>query len=423
MIKYLVTTIMVFNFCSAQKLNRNIVTGINTHVHEFNLKGPVKEVETSFFTNNDDRQNLQERFIYFNDVREELISAYKLYNTGLPLKSYNVISPFDSKANQFTVYSNNHRNLKNDSISDDTFIIDKFSSRTIYDSTDLEKKMKYNPKYSFIDHLGELEIKHDIYKLNVNKYVVERNEKSLYIHIYVYDFDAEGKVKKQKEYVKYYFDCVSYQDTLKMFNKSPEKYLSDKENLKFEWDYQYDRQERIVKLTMNNKEVGKDDSKINTRNKLIYEIDYNDFSKVEELRIFSTGTYRPEQQLNKTYRYGYHPKEGYLLYKEEILDSTYFYKWNFGGNAKYTDIQSKFHYDAYGNIIRREFLSDRSKEANAKKDPYEDWWRNPYAPRYYEYEYDRYNNWIKCRAYLRGVKTPKPSIVIDREITYYEDSE
>lgn len=109
MIKYLVTTIMVFNFCSAQKLNRNIVTGINTHVHEFNLKGPVKEVETSFFTNNDDRQNLQERFIYFNDVREELISAYKLYNTGLPLKSYNVISPFDSKANQFTVYSNNHR--------------------------------------------------------------------------------------------------------------------------------------------------------------------------------------------------------------------------------------------------------------------------------------------------------------------------
>ncbi len=270
--------------------------------------------------------------------------------------------------------------------------------------------------------LGELNIKHDIYKLNVNNYKLDSKEEDLSIYLYIYDFDTKGRIRKQKEYIKYYFDCVNYQDTLKMFNKSPKKHLSDQENLRFEWDYHYDNQDRIVKLVMNNIGVDNQNSKVNTRNKLIYEMVYDNQNRVIELEVFSTGTNRPEPKLNKTYKYGYHPTENYLLYKEEILDSIYFYKWNNGGSYEYRDIHSKIHYNTYGNIIKREFLSERSKMVNERKDPYEEWWRNPYAPRYYEYEYDKYNNWTKCTAYLRGVKTPKPSVVIEREITYYEDS-
>lgn len=409
------------NACQAQKESSgNRLNGVNTELEIYNLKGTVKEIKSVSITNSEDQEAVQNKFYYNKDVGG---GGYILYENGLLYKLFLLPALFDQKNHVYNMPSSNNNRII-DTIKIFSYIDtskDRFLYKTVYDSIDLKKKMSFQPKYSFIEVLGEFNIKHDIYKLNVNHYKLDSKEEDLSIYLYIYDFDTKGRIRKQKEYIKYYFDCVNYQDTLKIFNKSPQEHLSDQEDLKFEWDYHYDNQDRIVKLVMNNIEVDNQNSKINTRNKLIYEMGYDNQNRVIELEVFSTGTNRPEPKLNKTYKYGYHPTEDYLLYKEEILDSIYFYEWNNGGSYEYIDIHSKIHYNAYGNIVKREFLSDRSKAVNARKDPYEEWWRNPFAPRYYEYEYDKYNNWTKCTAYLRGVKTPKPSVVIEREITYYED--
>lgn len=395
--------------------------GINTKHEISNLKGHVKEIKSILITNKEDRESVQHKFYYGRDVGGE---GAILYENGLLYKQFSIPGLFDQKNHVYNMPSGNNNRII-DTIKILSYIDtskDNFRSKTLYDSIDLKEKMSFQPKYSFIEVLGEFDIMNDVYKLNVNSYNLDRKEEDLSIYRHIYDFDTKGRIKTQKEYIKYYFDCANYQDTIKMFNKSPKKYLSDKEDLNYVWDYYYDDLDRIIKIVVSFIHVdNKRDEGGNIINKKIYELKYNDQNKVIELRVLDTGLKDPKEELTKTYKYEYHPTDGYLLHKEEILDPKYFYKRNFGGNTAYTDIHSKFYYDAYGNIIKREFLSDRSKEANAKKDPYEESWRNPYAPRYYEYDYDQYNNWVKCRAYLRGVKTPKPSLVIEREITYYED--
>lgn len=410
------------NACQAQKESSgNRLNGVNTELEIYNLKGHVKEIKSVTITNSEDQEAVQNKFYYNKDVGG---GGYILYENGLLYKLFLMPALFDQKNHVYNMPSGNNNRII-DTIKIFSYIDtskDRFLYKIVYDSIDLKKKMSFQPKYSFIEVLGEFNIEHDIYKLNVNHYKLDSKEENLSIYIYIYDFDTKGRIRKQKEYIKYYFDCVNYQDTLKIFNKSPQEHLSDQEDLKFEWDYHYDNQDRIVKLVMNNIEVdNKKDEGGNIINKKIYEFEYNDDNKVIELRVFDTGLKRPKEDLTKTYKYEYHLSEGYMISKEEILEPYYFYTRNDGGNYYYTDIHSKIHYNAYGNIVKREFLSDRSKAVNARKDPYEEWWRNPFAPRYYEYEYDKYNNWTKCTAYLRGIKTPKPSVVIEREITYYED--
>jgi len=269
--------------------------------------------------------------------------------------------------------------------------------------------------------LERANLEQDIYKLFVNYFRIDRFDKTLNVFYYKYDIDTKGRIETRKHYSKGFYNCINYKDSINEFQKEPFKYLKDEEDLDYKWDYYYDGEDRIVKLILTNVTVENERDGMNIRNKLIYEFEYNAKNKVKELKISSTGTKSPEPILNKKYKYEYHPTENYLISKEIVLDSIYFYKYHDGGSTEYTDIHSKIHYNEHGDIIKREFLSERSQIINARKDPYEEWWRNPFAPRFYEYEYDKHNNWIKCTAYLRGVKTPKPSLVIEREITYYED--
>ncbi|SRX55246.1 hypothetical protein [Aequorivita sp. CIP111184] len=50
---------------------------------------------------------------------------------------------------------------------------------------------------------------------------------------------------------------------------------------------------------------------------------------------------------------------------------------------------------------------------------------NAIRTRFYDYRYDKHNNWIECSMYLEGSaeKTEKPTIVAHRTITYYSKSE
>lgn len=423
MIKSLIYKILIIsvfvNGCKAQTYN-NTLKGINKDIETLNLKGPVKEIKSVVTTNNEDQYSIQNMLLFNSDFRND---GMVLYQNGLLYKEYIRFIEFDYKNNVYRLPSQNHIKVI-DTIKMLSHIVtteDRFSGKILYDSIDLKDKMKFQPKYSFVEHFGESNLEQDIYKLFVNYFRIDRFEETLNILYYNYDIDTKGRIKTRKHYSIGFYDCVNYKDSISKFQKEPFKYLTD-EDLKYNWDYYYDDKDRITKLVLTNVKVENERDKVmNTRNKLIYDFEYNDKNKVNELKISSTGTKSPEPIPNKKYKYEYHPTENYLISKEIVLDSIYFYKYHDGGSNEYTDIHSKIHYNEHGDIIKREFLSERSQLINAQKDPHEEWWRNPFAPRYYEYEYDQFNNWIKCTAYLRGVKTPKPSLVIEREITYYED--
>lgn len=413
--------ILIFiNACNAQTKKESFI-GINKDIETLNLKGPVKEVKSVVTTNDEDQYSIQDKLLFNSDNR---VVGYVLYKNGLLNKYYPWFYQFDQKNNVYRLPSQNYVRVIDTIkwLSHYDMTEDRFSFKYLYDSLDLENKLKHRPKYSFVEQLGGSGQEQDVYKLFANYLTINRSLKDLTAHYYDYDIDVKGRIKTRKDYLRGFYDCINYKDSINEFQKAPFKYLKDNEDLKYKWDYYYDDKDRIVRLEVVFVQVeNKRHEGGNIINKKIYEFDYNNDNKVTELRVYDTGLKTPEVQFTKTYKYEYHTIHGYMLSKEEILDDYYFYKRNDGGNHYYNDIHSKTYFNEHGDIIKREFLSELSKLSNAQKDPLEEWWRNPYAPRFYEYEYDQYNNWIKCTAYLRGVKTPKPSLVIEREITYYED--
>jgi hypothetical protein len=50
-------------------------------------------------------------------------------------------------------------------------------------------------------------------------------------------------------------------------------------------------------------------------------------------------------------------------------------------------------------------------------------WEPKYRYRYYDYDYDKHNNWIRCRMFLEGNHEGEPSIILEREIEYYNEIE
>ncbi|HWR94280.1 MAG TPA: hypothetical protein VN192_03675, partial [Flavobacterium sp.] len=64
-------------------------------------------------------------------------------------------------------------------------------------------------------------------------------------------------------------------------------------------------------------------------------------------------------------------------------------------------------YNEQGDIIEKEFIPDYPEQ-------------NIYPRiKYYSYEYDSHNNWIKCNMFLEGTPEGEPSLVAERKIEYY----
>ena len=67
-------------------------------------------------------------------------------------------------------------------------------------------------------------------------------------------------------------------------------------------------------------------------------------------------------------------------------------------------------YNQYGDITKSENYDDNGKLVKT---------------RFYDYTYDPHHNWTQCRMYLEGgpERTPKPTIVANRKITYWGEDD
>lgn len=124
---------------------------------------------------------------------------------------------------------------------------------------------------------------------------------------------------------------------------------------------------------------------------------YDDVGRITQVALFEgEGLFCQED-------YYYHPTKDYLqkaIYFSVIAD--------FSGETK----KSTRYYNENGDIVKREFLADYPEQILNKRA----------CPRYYEYEYDKYNNWIKCTMYLQGTKEAGVTLISERKIEYYSET-
>ncbi|AOC93722.1 hypothetical protein BB050_00568 [Flavobacterium anhuiense] len=64
-------------------------------------------------------------------------------------------------------------------------------------------------------------------------------------------------------------------------------------------------------------------------------------------------------------------------------------------------------FNEQGDVIEKEFIPNYPEQTLAVK------------KRYYTYEYDSHNNWIKCNMFLEGTPDGEPTLVAERKIEYY----
>ena len=102
--------------------------------------------------------------------------------------------------------------------------------------------------------------------------------------------------------------------------------------------------------------------------------------------------------------YAYHSKKGYITtLKRYIVNPTY---------SKYPVNNMVATYNEQGDITEMHFILEGDNNPT--------WTRIGLdaVHRYYEYEYDKHNNWIKCKLYLLGTKD-QPTAIAERRIEYY----
>jgi len=98
--------------------------------------------------------------------------------------------------------------------------------------------------------------------------------------------------------------------------------------------------------------------------------------------------------------YVYHPTKDYV---EKV-------KCYVTGPGSIANANKKFEktYNEQGDIVKKEFIPSLGGRLGLYGET-----------RYYTYEYDSHNNWIKCNMFLEGTQVGEPTLVAERKIEYY----
>ncbi|EJG03320.1 hypothetical protein [Flavobacterium sp. F52] len=126
---------------------------------------------------------------------------------------------------------------------------------------------------------------------------------------------------------------------------------------------------------------------------LQFHYSYDSLGRITEVRMFGCGKTVAKEE------YTYHPIEDYV---QNV-------KYYITGPGEISNPTKNFvrTYNKRGDIIKSEFIPDNLEQNTKPKS------------RYYTYEYDSHNNWIKCNIFLEGTSTGEPTLIAERKIEYY----
>ncbi len=362
--------ILSFNACEAQKIDKSQQL-LQTGWDQYNLKGLVKDLVTSFDRN------------YSDSISKILIAKYEYHNNLEYLEGaatgkflFNKFGFLDKKYRRYndslflTKLLGSHRDkdivvFEFDSL--DYIAKNKILGRKylppIFNPHGVSVNRKYimekNLKSPDPEYLFEtFKYKIDKNKISEERYflstilISEMDESQAKKHLHkrtVNEFNLEGQITTQRVY----FDE-------NIFRSIPIFHIKTDipNNAKLIYEYKYDNEQRIIEV-----ELLVNESKIWQENYF-----YNN----NEERPFKLDRYIQSEETS-----------GWFL----TDNATEWYN-------EFGDITKAVDFDDSGNDIRT---------------------------RFYDYKYDNQNNWTECSMYLEGSaeKTEKPTIVAHRTITYY----
>lgn len=120
---------------------------------------------------------------------------------------------------------------------------------------------------------------------------------------------------------------------------------------------------------------------------------YDQFGRITQVAMYGCGEIVAQED------YVYHPTKDYV---EKV-------KCYVTGPGSIENANEKFEktYNEQGDIVKKEFIPGLGGLGLYGE------------TRYYTYEYDSHNNWIKCNMFLEGNQDGEPTLVAERKIEYY----
>ena len=335
-----------------------------------NLKGPVKAV---YFKQIEPKQSLSEeeqgRAYIYNDIQK---SGYIDIDTLGRIKTL-------SK-----------------SIAGDTYLSDIDHETTddyTYDDKDWIEKSKYKTALknyfpvsnnNLLLKLNRIEVpkKDDVFEEG-GKIWQEYNE-----DIYIYIYDKLGRIAEEQGY------------TVFRFGKATLNKKHKEEDLFTRKLFTYNEKGQVVNQKIIPGLYGKDmpytdmGSECGFCDDLQLKYAYDPLGRITQVIMYGCGRIVVQKD------YSYHPTKDYV---EKV-------KFYVTGPGEMSNPTKRFikTYNEQGDIIKKEYVPDYPEQRFKEK------------TRYYTYEYDSHNNWIKCNMYLEGTKEGAPTLVGERKIEYYK---
>lgn len=293
-------------------------------------------------------------------------------------------------------YKNNHVKMTGGFVYDTVFYKPDKKHATSYDYTaeDLNDKSqkKTNLKYYSNVYSRNLSLKPD----QIINYYSDGGKRIL-DYKYKYKFDKKNRVKEELFYV-----VPAIDDSIS----------SNKTRLKdLEWKvtFFYNEKDQVIKQkiyggpSLDFKSAGSSEyivvnfgASLDIPN-LETSYAYDNKGRMTEIVLYSG------QKLLMQEKYYYHPTKDY------VEKSVYYSVRNDFYSRRKKIIR---YFNEYGDIIKKEFVPNflgQYIDVEART-------------RFYDYEYDSHNNWIKCYIYLEGTKESGPTLISEKKLVYYDEN-
>lgn len=355
---YTLFILIIFYNCTAQKIDSkqsNILTGLK----EYKLKGPVKEQRytSSYLTGNTTNKYVDRWIRNKSEV-------------GLDVEGY--IS-FDRNGLVTTL-----REHSLDSLTQNIQNITHLNCYD-YDVDDLKLKVKYGLAVKTNSMLIDDQlINLDQLIWSDCRKVSNETEDNGIISVYKYKFDELGRIQEEREYEPYHEDFKG----------------AKIDDLYAKIDYKYNTKGNLIEKQIypGKRDLGDYyfmDATMGLGSDLRILFEYD-----ENYRLVKR-TVKKDGKVYASETYSYNPEKSYV---EKVKKYVY-------GISRFDSSDMTITYNEHGDMIQFEYDSPQNLLNTAKI-------------RYYEYEYDKYNNWIKCIMYMETGKKD-PVAIATRKIEYY----
>lgn len=259
-----------------------------------------------------------------------------------------------------------------------------------YDQRDWAEKGKYKTVLK-----QYYPVMNDNLLLKLNRTEVQKEEliiggkiwQELSKEVYIYIYDEKGRVKEEQVY------------WLHRLGETIKDSTHKKEDLYTRKLFTYNAKDQVfnqkIIAGLRAKEMAYTDlgTECGFCNDLQLKYAYDQLGRITQVTMFGCGKVVAQEE------YTYHPTKDYV---EKV-------KCYVTGPGEMSNPTKRFvkTYNEQGDLIEKEFIPNSPQQTLTEK------------IRYYSYEYDSHNNWIKCNMYMEGTKEGEPSLVAERKIEYY----